>query len=147
MVSALGYGLDRLLILQGVSGEQMFLFTDAVTGIAAGGLFYQLARHERTQRQAMRARVTAEMNHHVRNALQVIKALSAFPPDSSPRDEQVQLINESVERIEWALREVLPKYPTGQIAPPPPIGHATGLVALARRATRTLRKAKDGTPY
>jgi hypothetical protein len=31
---------------------------------------------------------------------------------------QLQLVNDSVDRIEWALREVLPRYPIGKITTP-----------------------------
>ncbi|HKF23571.1 MAG TPA: hypothetical protein VKE93_18500 [Candidatus Angelobacter sp.] len=136
VVSTLDYLMDRLL------GVPMLLFSSAVTGIVAGGLFYQLARHEKAQREAMRARMNtiAEMNHHIRNALQVIRGLSTFP-DLSHQDEQIQLINESVERVEWALREVLPKYPAGEIPAPPPIGHKTP-ISMNRPATMPVRKAK-----
>ena len=63
-------------------------------------------------------------------------------PDPSYRDEQIQLINDSVERIEWALREVLPKYPMGEIEPPPPLGDPKRLVFLDRPAAKTVRRAK-----
>lgn len=43
------------------------------------------------------------MNHHVRNSLQVI----AFAA-SVPQREDANKIRDAVERIEWALREVLP---------------------------------------
>jgi hypothetical protein len=143
VIAALGYLLDALLTLQGVSRAYMLLFTNAITGIVAGGLYYQLARHAKAQREVMRARMAtiAEMNHHIRNALQVIRGLSTSLPGPGHEDEQIQLINESVERVEWALREVLPKYPMGEIAPPPPIGHKL-LVLLSRPATKTVRKAK-----
>jgi two-component sensor histidine kinase len=52
-----------------------------------------------------RLEVIAEMNHHVRNALQVI-SLSTY---SSADQKQLAAIKESVNRIQWALREVLPK--------------------------------------
>jgi hypothetical protein len=143
VISALGYLLDRVLDLQGVSRMYMLVVSNTLTGIVAGGLYYYLARHAKAQREAMRVRMAtiAEMNHHIRNALQVIRGLSIFPCDPSYRDEQIQLINESVERVEWALREVLPKYPAGEIAPPPPIGHKR-LVFLDRLATRTVKRAK-----
>ena len=41
------------------------------------------------------------MNHHVRNALQVI----AYSDNST---EQPSVVQDAVRRIEWALREVLP---------------------------------------
>jgi signal transduction histidine kinase len=143
VISALGYLLNRLLALEGVARVYMLLVSNTLTGIVAGGLYFQLARHAKAQREAMRARMAtiAEMNHHIRNALQVIRGLSIFPCDPSYRDEQIQLINESVERVEWALREVLPKYPAGEIPSPPPIGHKR-LVFLDRLATRTVKRAK-----
>jgi len=143
VVSVLGYVLDMVLVLQGVSRGLMLIFTNAVTGIVAGGLFYQLARRAKVQREAMHARVStiAEMNHHIRNAMQVIRGLSAFPPDPSHQDEQIQLINESVERVEWALREVLPKYPAEKIPLPPPIGHKHFMV-FGHSTTKAIKKAK-----
>ncbi len=115
VVSALGYLLDGFMMLQGIPRGSMLLVTNTVTGIVAGAFFYQMARHERAQREMMRARMTtiADMNHHIRNALQVIKTLGAGPLPASFKDDQLQLINASVERVEWALREVLPKYPAG----------------------------------
>jgi hypothetical protein len=44
------------------------------------------------------------MNHHVRNALQSI----TYAPYSSSQAEQINLIQASVTRIQWALREILP---------------------------------------
>ena len=49
-------------------------------------------------------RVIAEMNHHVRNALQPIM----YSPYLKEQAEQVRIIQEGTRRIEWALREVLP---------------------------------------
>src|SRR5579864_3336217 len=51
-----------------------------------------------------RVKTIAELNHHIRNALQVIKFLGGqrFGLDAV----QLQLINDSADRIEWALREV-----------------------------------------
>ena len=43
------------------------------------------------------------MNHHVRNALQTI----SYSPYTE-QEKQIRMIAESVGRIEWALREVLP---------------------------------------
>jgi len=44
------------------------------------------------------------MNHHVRNSLQVISFASSMPEPEELRNK----VREAVERIEWALREVLP---------------------------------------
>ena len=115
VVSALGYFLDHFLMLQGIARSTMLLFTNTVTGIVAGLLVYEVARHERGQREIMRAQMEtiADMNHHIRNALQVIAGLTAEPQNSRLEAGQMQRINESVKRVEWALREVLPKYAMG----------------------------------
>jgi two-component sensor histidine kinase len=49
-------------------------------------------------------KVIRMMNHHVRNSLQVISFASSLPQ----REELASRVRDSVERIEWALREVLP---------------------------------------
>ena len=76
---------------------------DALVGIAAGllVLFY-----ERKQRQNMikKLEVIRLMNHHVRNSLQVI----SFAASASQQDKVTRELCDAVERIEWALREVLP---------------------------------------
>jgi hypothetical protein len=108
----LDYMLDSLLAHQGVSRGYMLIVASAITGVVAGGLFFQMAKHERAHRELVRERVEtiAELNHHIRNALQVIKLCGA-QPDLASDVRPLQLIKESADRIEWALREVLPKYP------------------------------------
>ena len=44
------------------------------------------------------------MNHHVRNSLQVISFATSVPQ----QEEVARKVRDAVERIEWALREVLP---------------------------------------
>jgi hypothetical protein len=89
----------------------MLIISNGLTGMLAGGLFFQLAREERASRELVRARMKtiAELNHHIRNALQVIRFLGG-QQRSGLDVMQLQLINDSVDRIEWALREVLPRY-------------------------------------
>jgi hypothetical protein len=52
-----------------------------------------------------RVQVISEINHHVRNALMAISA-SAY---LSRNQDRMRVISESVERIDWALREILPR--------------------------------------
>jgi len=75
---------------------------DVLIGIGAGIL---VLLYERRQRQNIikKLEVIRLMNHHVRNSLQVI-SLAA----SVPQREMAENVEEAVERIEWALREVLP---------------------------------------
>jgi|SRR5579872_5793255 hypothetical protein len=79
------------------------IVSDALLGIGVGllVLFY-----ERRQRQNIirKLEVIRLMNHHVRNSLQVISFAA-----SAPQQEALEAdLRNAVERIEWALREVLP---------------------------------------
>jgi hypothetical protein len=119
IVSLIGFVLDRLLLKEGLPRLDMLIFSNGLTGLFAGGLVFQMAREEKASRElvAERMKTIAELNHHIRNALQVIKFLGA--QNRSGLDEmQLQLINDSVNRIEWALREVLPRYPIGAVTAP-----------------------------
>ena len=111
VVSAIGLLLDRLLMREGLPRLGMLIISNSLTGLFAGGLFYQLAREERAHRELVQARMKtiAELNHHIRNALQVIRFWGAQHRPALDA-MQLQLINDSVDRIEWALREVLPRY-------------------------------------
>lgn len=79
------------------------IITDVALGMAAGlvVLFY-----ERRQEQNLmgKLQVIRLMNHHVRNSLQVISLVTSAPQ----QEELAADVRDAVERIEWALREVLP---------------------------------------
>ncbi len=45
-----------------------------------------------------------ELNHHVRNSLQVIVNQQVLSPDCTSGD-----IEDAMKRVDWALREILPK--------------------------------------
>jgi hypothetical protein len=95
--------LSDIWLQQHVASRSIAILDDALVGVGAGllVLFY-----ERRQRQNIirKLEVIRLMNHHVRNSLQVISYAASVP-------QQEQLANKvrvAVERIEWALREVLP---------------------------------------
>ena len=104
---------DVFLSSEGFSRWGIVVLSDVITGAIAGALFYQFAKHEKARRELIRERMhtIAELNHHIRNALQVIKFWGAQHQNCMLDEMQIQLMKESVDRIEWALREVLPKYP------------------------------------
>lgn len=106
VVGALGLGFDWLLVREGVKRLDVMALSNGLTGLAVGILYLQLSRIERERREQVQQqlRTIAEMNHHIRNALQIIAYASA----ASDKTQSVELIRQSVERIEWALREVLP---------------------------------------
>ena len=110
LVWVVGFGFDRLLARDGVTRTDILITSNALTGIVAGFLFYSLIENERQRRKVLqeRLRTIAEMNHHIRNSLQVITYAAA----TQNHAESLELIRTSVERIEWALREVLPGHVT-----------------------------------
>ncbi len=112
VVSILGVVLDQVLVKEGLGRLDLMILSNSLTGLFAGWLFYHVAREAKASRELIRARMKtiAELNHHIRNALQVIKFLGG-QQRSGLDAMQLQLINDSVNRIEWALREVLPRYP------------------------------------
>jgi hypothetical protein len=106
----LGVALRTVLDTLGVGGVPA-LIDDLLIGIVAGGMVFAYERHQHKLVLA-RMRVIAEMNHHVRNALQPI----IYSPFLQEQAEQIRTIQEGTRRIEWALREVLP----GEVEPAPP---------------------------
>ena len=116
LVWIIGSGFDRLLVRDGVPRYDILLTSNALTAIVAGFLFFSLTNNERLRRKVIsqRLRTIAEMNHHIRNSLQVITYATATQSNS----ESVEMIRSSVERIEWALREVLPNQINGPVLAP-----------------------------
>jgi hypothetical protein len=110
-----GFGFDRMLARDGVTRTDILLTSNFLTGLVAGFLFFSLSNYERMRRKLVRERLRtiAEMNHHIRNALQVITYAAA----TDNHKDSMNLIRISVERIEWALREVLPGHSTSAEAP------------------------------
>ena len=112
---ALGFAVLGFLVVEcmhyllvpnlGWHGERMV--AEGVSALIMGCLVAMLFRSARQHHQATQARlqVIAEMNHHIRNALTPI-SLSAY---AAQDQESFRLISEGVERIEWALREILPR--------------------------------------
>ncbi len=103
--------LGFLVALAGASAEHLIEGTpvwslsvvdDVVVGVITGLFVFA---YEQQQHRAVlnKIRVIAEMNHHVRNALQAI----TYAPYAE-QAKQIPLIEASVQRIQWALREILP---------------------------------------
>jgi len=78
---------------------------ESVSALVVALLTARLLRAANQLREAtlLRMQVISEMNHHIRNALAAI-ALSA---DSLDNQQCIKVISGSVDRIEWALREIL----------------------------------------
>lgn len=104
----LGVVVSAVLTRLDIGGLSLYL-DDVILGLLAGVLVFI---YEQRRHRAMldKIRVIAAMNHHVRNALQAI----TFAPYAE-QSRQIQLIDESAKRIQWALREILP----GEVEPVP----------------------------
>jgi signal transduction histidine kinase len=97
---------DMLMLREHETARLTIELSDGVSAIAIALLSYKLIRLNQDRRARLRQRVEiiSDMNHHVRNALQVI-SLTSHGKDK----EEITAIRESVNRIQWALRELLPK--------------------------------------
>lgn len=83
------------------------IMAEGASALILGMLAAKLLHNAYKARQyaLARLRVIAELNHHVRNALEVI-SLSAYITHD---EEAIRRIMEGVNRIDWALREILPQ--------------------------------------
>ena len=93
---------DQLSKHYGLSEPQR-IFDDFCGGIIAGMLIYRY-QYRRSKYLNEKLKTIELMNHHVRNALQTIVS-SAYAHGHA---RQLDEIRTSVNRIEWALREILP---------------------------------------
>ncbi|HKT52558.1 MAG TPA: hypothetical protein VJV96_19805 [Candidatus Angelobacter sp.] len=134
---------DIFLSSEGFSRWGIVVLSDIITGAIAGALFYQFAKNEKNRRELIRERMhtIAELNHHIRNALQVIKFWGAQHQNCTLDEMQIRLMKDSVDRIEWALREVLPKYPTPSGLAVPPSGQQ--ITSLAPESGNWPRAAEE----
>ena len=94
-------------------------FRYGLIGSAAGlalllGLVVFLYERRRERELIKRLRVIELMNHHVRNALQPVM----YIPYSQDQQQQLNTIRDAVNRIDWALREILPGAPQEDSSPP-----------------------------
>ena len=96
-----------LILLHGHEPARLTIeISDAISALVIGLLSFKIIRLQQQRRDYVRQKleVIADMNHHVRNALQVI-SLSTHGGDQ----QEIVAVRESVNRIQWALRELLPK--------------------------------------
>lgn len=104
---ALTFGLTELLQGWSPSGALGDLFEAVIAGGLATALVWVLFDIARTRRLRLMAYVqqVADLNHHVRNALQVIRFQAAV---STAEADALGRINEAVGRIDRALRDMYP---------------------------------------
>ena len=114
-VAIVGNVFDRLLLHEGVPRYDLLAISNTLTGMVAGGFFWEAMRRDRERRDFVRERLRtiSETNHHIRNALQVISFYSYRDQD----EKAVNNLKQAVNRIEWALNEVLPGEIAGNYVP------------------------------
>lgn len=107
LVAVVGLALDSLMFGRGDHKIGILFFSNAQTGVIAGALYLQSRLREWEKQQVLeeRLRKIADMNHHVRNALVVVQFYGTQRGDRYA----TEAVAEAVRRIEWTLREVLPK--------------------------------------
>ncbi|HSB74235.1 MAG TPA: hypothetical protein VLC12_01220 [Terriglobales bacterium] len=100
--------LDYLLLVHRDSPVATVEVSDALAALLAGVLFYRILDAGRRRRKLILQRLETidQMNHHIRNALQVI---SFTVHANQEHAQEVANIDRAVNRIQWALREILPK--------------------------------------
>src|SRR3954466_10463241 len=84
--------------------EHDLLYLNDLIAAAFIGLLIFLYEMRRKRRMQDRLQIIEQMNHHVRNALQLISLSS----HANERAEHLRMVAQAVERIDWALREILP---------------------------------------
>ena len=83
------------------------VISNGLAGLLAATLVFTVLAVGREQRRRLAERMDAmnEVNHHIRNALQSL----AFTAAALKGTKNAEAIGEAVQRIQWALHEVLPK--------------------------------------
>lgn len=107
IVSFLASELMHYWLVRDLGRNRERLLAEAVSALVVSCLIARLAYMARRQQRLTIARmqVIAEMNHHIRNALTPI----SLSVEAIENQQLIRIISEGVDRIDWALREVLPR--------------------------------------
>jgi hypothetical protein len=110
----LKYALAGLLVRVGASREEMRIQDTIFTGLFCAVIVAIALGAERFRREQFRERVkvVSDLNHHLRNALEIIIHGHLLPQSS-----QTKAIFESVERIDQALQKIVPEEKDSQALP------------------------------
>jgi len=132
VIFAAVYWVDAWFSHHGLRREVPLLDNFLLSGLVfALGIAQQLRYERELARHRQLMSIVADMNHHTRNALQVIVGRSALSmADSAAVDD----IRQAVGRIDWCLREILPN--AGMDAPqsaPEPVPRRVQRVARSQK--------------
>ena len=79
------------------------LLDEAFMGLAMGAVICLIHGFYRRRYERALQKAVAELNHHVRNSLQIIVNQQAICPHCN-----IDNVSDAIERVDWALREILP---------------------------------------
>jgi len=102
-----GFAIDLFLVHQHwVRPVTVAIILNAAFSLVVSALLYTLLSYDREKRLRVLERLETidEMNHHIRNALQVISFNS-----QAAGEAKLAEIDRAVNRIHWAVSEILPK--------------------------------------
>ena len=107
LVSFLATELMHYWLVPDLGRHQERLLAEGLSALVVSCLVAKLASvtRQRHRLTVARMQVIAEMNHHIRNALAPI----SLSVDITDNHQLIHAISEGVERIDWALREILPR--------------------------------------
>jgi signal transduction histidine kinase len=107
VVSFLATELMHRSLVPDLGRNRERLLAEAISALIVTCLVARLAHMAGEQHRATVARmqVIAEMNHHIRNALAPI----TLSVDAIENQQLIRIISDGVDRIDWALREILPR--------------------------------------
>ena len=110
-VTIAGLIADQFLRREGISRRDLLFLSDILVGLVAASLVFVLSFYHAQKAKLVedRLHVIGEMNHHIRNALQVIE----YHAWTKKSEEEIASMHQAVTRITWALQEVLPQFPGG----------------------------------
>src|SRR3954462_9662401 len=102
LIFAVSVSADLFLIRDHQPARLTIEISDGISAIVIGVLSYKIFRLQQQRREYVRHKVEviSDMNHHVRNALQVISLTT-----HGGKQDEIVAVRESVNRIQWALRE------------------------------------------
>lgn len=106
VIFAAVYWIDAWLVHHGLRPEATLLDNFLLSALVfALGIAQQLKHERELERHRQLMGIVADMNHHTRNALQVIVSRSVLSIADSTAIEDIR---QAVRRIDWCLREILP---------------------------------------
>ena len=99
--------LMHYLLVADIGRRRERWLAEGLAAVAVSALTARLVALLRRQHEATLARlqVISEINHHIRNALVPI----SLSPGMTDDRQALQMISSGLERIDWALREILPR--------------------------------------